>query len=186
MKKWMLILILATSACNPRVISFVNSKAKFGSYETYRLVSAKTESQNVKPENNQIFDLIKQNIHDQMEKRDYKLSNISPDLTLRYEVSSNTRVEINNATQTNPYYLQQPVTSRTIYQSILLLELYDTRNKLVWQGSYDLKQEKKEKKVAQTIERAVNYIYTSYPYRAKSSRMDESLKTFDKKKKKKN
>ena len=185
MKKWMFILILACSACNPRIVSFVNSKAKFGSYETYRLVSAKTESKNVKPENNQIFDLIKQNIHAQMERRDYQLSNISPDLTLRYEVTSNTRVEINNATQANPYYFQQPVTSRTIYESILLLELYDTKEKLVWQGSYDLKQERKEKKVAQTIERAVNYIYTTYPYRAKSSRVDESLKTIDKRKKKK-
>ena len=103
-----------------------------------------------------------------MNRRGYQTSNVNPDLTLRYEVTSNTRVEI-NSNQVNPYFYQPfPVTTRTIYQSTLLLELFDSNNKLVWQGSYDLKQEKKEKKVSKAINRAIGYIFTTYPYRALS------------------
>lgn len=115
-----------------------------------------------------------------MARRGYEESSVTPDLTLRYEVTSNTRVEINNS-QVNPYFYQPfPITTRTIYQSILLLELFDSNKKLVWQGSYDLRQEKKEKKVAKAINRAVGYIFTTYPYRALSGEADESLKTIEK------
>ncbi|MEQ6168874.1 DUF4136 domain-containing protein [Ekhidna sp. MALMAid0563] len=180
MKRWLLLLYLVATGCSPKIVSYVNERAKFGQFETYRLVSAKSESKNVTPENTTIFDLIKENIHQQMTRRGYQTSNVTPDLTLRYEVTSNTRVEINN-NQVNPYFYQPfPVTTRTIYQSILLLELFDSNNKLVWQGSYDLKQEKKEKKVSKAINRAVGYIFTTYPYRALSGQEDESLKTIEK------
>jgi len=184
MKKWFPVVLIALSACSPKVVSFVNEKAGFHQFETYRLVSAKSEPKNFTPENTQIFDLIRENIHTQMQRRGYEKSSITPDLTLRYEVTSNTRVEINNNTQFNPYYNPYypafPVTSRTIYESVLLLELFDNNNKLVWQGSYDLRQERKEKRIVKAIERAVGYIFTSYPYRARSAEVDESLKTIEK------
>lgn len=181
MKKWLLILMILSSACNPKVVSFVNEKAKFKQFETYRLVSTKSESKNITPENTQIFDLIKENIHQQMKRRGYETSNVTPDLTLRYEVTSNTRVDINSNNQINPYYYQPfSITTRTIYESILLLELFDTNNKLVWQGSYDLRQEKKEKRIVKAIERGVGYIFTTYPYRALSAEQDESLKMIEK------
>ena len=181
MKKWSLLFIIVTFGCNPKVVSYLNPKAKFGQYETYRIVSAKLESKNVTPENTLILDLIKENIHKQMQVRAYERSNISPDLTLRYEIASSTRVE-NRTSQNNPYYFPQyQINSRTIYESVLLLELLDTNQKLVWQGSYDLRQEKKEKKASRAIEKAVGYIFTTYPYRALSKDIDEALKTFDKK-----
>jgi len=182
MKKWLLISIVIVSSCSPKIVSHVNTKAKFSQFETYRLVTAKSESDVISSANTQVVDLIKDQVKDQMSIRGYELSNISPDLTLRYEITSNTRVDINN-TQVSPLYPQVPVNSRTIYESALLLELIDSKNKLVWQGSYDLKQEKKEKRIEQSIKRAVGYIFTTYPYRALSSKQDPALKTFDKKKK---
>ncbi|MEO9871304.1 DUF4136 domain-containing protein [Ekhidna sp.] len=181
MKKWFLIL-LAVGACSPKIVSYVNSKADFKNFETYRLVSAKLESKNVTPESTLLLDQIKENIHNQMSKRNYQKSSVSPDLTLRYEISSSTRVESSN--QTSPYFSRNQFSSRTIYESVLLLELFDQKKKLVWQGSYDLKQERKEKKATRAIEKAVAYTFTSYPYNALSSQQDEALKIVVKKKKK--
>ncbi|MEQ8904182.1 DUF4136 domain-containing protein [Ekhidna sp.] len=184
MNKWLLVSIILLSSCSPKVVSYLNTKAPFKQYETYRVVTAKADSKNITPENTLVFDLIKEHIHNQMRARDYEQSNVSPDLTLRYEVTSSTRVESNN-TQNNPFYFQPyQITSRTIYESIILLELFDSNKKLVWQGSYDLRQEKKEKRVSRAIEKAIGYIFTTYPYKANSNQVDESLKTFEKKKKK--
>ncbi|SNS76585.1 protein of unknown function [Ekhidna lutea] len=181
MKKWIFIAFISLSGCSPRVVSYLNENAHFKTFETYRLVSAKSESKNVAPENSMIFDLIRQNIHNEMERRDYIKSNVTPDLTLRYEVVSNTRVE-NDNNQNFGLYPTFRINSRTIYESILLLELTDQNKKLVWQGSYDLAQEKKEKKASRAIEKAVGHIFTTFPYRAKSTLIDESLKSNNKKK----
>jgi hypothetical protein len=184
MNKWSLVFIILLSGCNPKVVSYLNPKAQFKQFETYRIVTTKADSKNITPENTLVFDLIKENIHNQMNTRSYEQSNISPDLTLRYEVTSSARVESNN-NQNSPFYYQPyQITSRTIYESIILLELFDAKQKLVWQGSYDLRQEKKEKRVSRAIEKAIGFIFTTYPYRAKSNQVDESLKTFEKKKKK--
>lgn len=177
MKKWLIITLIATAGCNPKIVSYINPKAKFSEFETYRLVSTKAISKNITPENNLIFDMIMKSINNEMKKRAYEVSNVSPDLTLRYEVTSSTRVET-NTNQIAPY---PQVNSRTIYESILLIELYDHKKKLVWQGSYDLKQQRKEKKASRLIEKAVGHIFTTYPYRAKSGEVDETLKTIDKK-----
>ncbi|MEO9484806.1 MAG: DUF4136 domain-containing protein [Ekhidna sp.] len=181
MKKCSLLIIVFIVSCNPKVVSFVNPKSKFGHFETYRLVSAQADSKNVTSGNTPVFDLIKQNIHNEMARRSYKLSSVSPDLTLRYEVTSSTRVETER-NQFDSYYNTQ-VSSRAIYESALIVELVDQKKKLVWQGSYDLSQQRKEKKISAAIEKAVGHIFTSYPYRALSAKEDESLKTFVSKKK---
>ncbi|WP_462249439.1 DUF4136 domain-containing protein [Ekhidna sp.] len=180
MNKWIILVSLILSSCSPKIVSYINSKAKFNQFESYRLVSAKADSKNLTPENTLVLDLIKSNIHKEMERRSYVISNISPDLTLRYDVASSTRVETDNNTVVGPFYT--PPTSRTIYESVLLVEMFDQNKKLVWQGSYDLGQQRKEKKVARAIEKAVGYIFTTYPYRAKSKEVDESLKTLESKK----
>ncbi len=180
MKKWLLLTFVIASSCSPKVVSYVNPKANFSQFETYRMVTTKAESKNISPENTLVFDMIRKSINDEMAKRSYIISNISPDLTLRYEVTSSTRVE-NSTNQIGPYYAPQ-VNTRTIYESIILVELYDSRKKLVWQGSFDLRQERKEKKASKAIKKAVGHIFTSYPYRASSAEIDESLKTIDNKK----
>ena len=179
MKKWLLIALVISSGCSQRIVSYVNPKAKFSQFETYRLVSTQAESKNISPDNTLVFDLIKKSIKEEMKRRSYIQSNISPDLTLRYEVTSSTRVET-NSNQVGPFF-QPQVNSRTIYESVLLVELYNNKKKLVWQGSYDLRQQKKEKKTSKAIEKSVGHIFTTYPYRAKSSKVDESLTTIKEK-----
>ena len=124
------LLLLVTISCSPRIVSYVNPKSKFKSFESYRLVSSQLSSKNVNPENSLIFDLIKENIHNEMDRRKYKTSNISPDLLLRYEITSNTRVQTN--TTQDPFLITPTqVNSRLIYESVLLLELYDQNKKLI-------------------------------------------------------
>ena len=184
MRKWTgFIWLIFVFSCNPKVVSYLNERSSFRTFETYRIVSAKLESKNVTPDNTLIFDLIKDNIQEQMSLRGYKKSNITPDLTLRYEVTSNTRVET-TTNQVSPFFPVFNVNTRTIYESVLLLELFNKNKKLVWQGSYDLAQERKEKKVAKVIEKAVGYIFTTYPYRALTKGPDEFLKTYKPDKKK--
>ncbi|MEP5104054.1 MAG: DUF4136 domain-containing protein [Ekhidna sp.] len=184
MNKWLILLIPFLLCCSPKVVSYVNEKAAFKNYETFRIVSAKAESTNVTPENTQIFDLIKENILNQMERREYQLSNISPDLTLRYEVTSSARVET-NTNRPSAFYPSYRIYSRTIYESIILIELINENKKLVWQGSYDLRQEKKEKKASRAIEKAVGHIFTTFPYKARSNQTFDELKTLEKKTKNK-
>lgn len=179
MKNWLLLTLVVISSCSPKVVSYINEKAHFRQFETYRLVTTKAESKNLTPENTLVFDLIKESIQKEMVKRDYAISNVSPDLTLRYEVTASTRVD-NSTNPVGPYYAPQ-VTTRTIYESILLIELYDPNKKLVWQGSYDVRQQKREKKASKAIEKAVGHIFTTYPYRAASAEVDESLKSINEK-----
>ncbi|NQZ77401.1 MAG: DUF4136 domain-containing protein [Ekhidna sp.] len=175
MKNWFILLLLL-GGCSQKIVSYVNPKASFGSFETYRLVSAKAESKNVSPENTMVFDLIRENINRQMDIRSYKLSNVAPDLTLRYEITSSTRVENNNAADPRFFNPGFNTNTRTIYESVILLELMDQKRKLVWQGSYDLKQQKKEKKASKAIEKAIGYTFTTYPYKALSKDVQENLK----------
>lgn len=180
MKKWLALLLVILASCSPKTVSYVNTKARFGDYETYRIVTAKAESENLDASNNQVLDMIKANIREQMKLRDYVESNIDPDLVLRYEITSSTRTE----TRSSSTYLYTPrLDIRTIHESILLLELLNRNNKLVWQGSYDLKQEKKEQKTSRAIKNGIGYIFTTYPYRAKTRQPDEALTTFEKVKK---
>ena len=181
MKKWLLLILILIFGCNPKVVSYLNQNSKFKEFQTYRIVTTKADSRNITPENTSVFDLIRENIHKEMNKRSYKQSSIDPDLILRYEVTSSTRVE-SNSNQAGSYYSPQ-ITTRTIYKSILLVEVFDQNKKLVWQGSYDLKQERKEEKASRAIEKAVGYIFTIYPYKAQSAVVDETLKTFESKKK---
>ena len=180
MKKCAVLLVILMASCSPKVVSYLNPKSKFGRYETYRIVTAKAASKNVSPDNTLIFDSIRENIQSEMDRRSYKLSNVSPDLTLRYEVTSSTRTETN--TNQSGLYFNPQIASRVIYESVLIVELLSQNKKLVWQGSFDLSQQKKEKKLSAAIEKAVGYIFTTYPYRALSTREDESLKTFERKK----
>lgn len=180
MKNRFFLIFLAFSACTPRIVSYVNPKAKFAQFETYRIVTTKAVSKVVNAENTLVLDLIKESIQNEMTRRSYEISSITPDLTLRYELTSSTRVE-NNTNQIGPYY-QPQVNTRTIYESVLLIELYNQKKKLVWQGSYDLGQQRKEKKASKAIEKGVGHIFTTYPYRAKSSEVDESLQTLQNKK----
>ena len=178
MYKWIVFfLLMGLSGCSQRIISYVNPKASFRSFETFRVVSPKLDNK-LSSESNGVYELIRENIGAEMSRRNYVESSVSPHLTLRYELASSTRVETNNNQQ--PFGFQTwPVNSRTIHEAVLLFELFDQRKKLVWQGSYDLNQERKEKRVKKVITNAVGKIFTTYPYRALQQSPDESLTEFN-------
>lgn len=186
MKKWLfLISILLLFGCSPKAISYLNTEAEFDEFTSFRVVSVKLEGRKVEPESTKLFEDIKTQIISQMKARSYEQSSISPDLTLRYELSSTTRTEQNSNSNNfnNTFgYPNYSSSSRNIYESILLLELYDSEKKLVWQGSYDLKQEKKVQKASVAIKNAVDIIFTSYPYKAGSKEIHQELTSTKKKK----
>lgn len=184
MKKWLIpVLSVLIIGCNPKVVSYQNPKASYSTFETYRVVSPKIDNNQIDKETVTIFNTIRGTIEGQMSKRGYSLSSISPDLTLRYELTSGTRVQ--TSTQQSPFFRAPMVNSQTIIESFLLLELYNQKQKLVWQGSYDLKQERKERKATIVVENAIARIFTTYPYKALESQPDPSLTIYEKKKKKK-
>ena len=174
----MVTILLGTTGCSNKVVSFVNEKAKFKTFETYRMVSPKVDRSEIADEDDILFQTIKSEISREMDRRSYVPSSVSPDLLLRYELTTSTRVQT-DATQ-DPFSPVVRVNTRTIHEGVLLLELYDSRKKLVWQGSYDLEQERKEKKLRKIIHNAVGKIFTTYPYRALSNHEDAGLKEFKK------
>lgn len=179
MKKWLFLFsILFSQSCSQKVISYLNANAKFEQFTSFRIVSVKLEGRKVQTESTKIFEDIKTQIIDQMSKRSYVQSSISPDLTLRYELSSTSRTEQNNNNNSFNNVIGYPnynISSRTIYESILLMELYDQNKKLVWQGSYDLKQQKKEQKTSIALKNAIEQIFTTYPYTAGSKEINQEL-----------
>lgn len=187
MKKWLfLFILLSILGCTQKVISYINTDAKFEQFESFRIVSVKLDGRNVAPESTIIFEEIKTQIINQMLIRSYEQSNITPDLTLRYELSSSSRSQQNNNNNNAfnnvigvPTY---NISSRTVHESILLLELYNANKKLVWQGSYDLRQEKKEKQTKKAIQNAIEQIFTTYPYIAGSKEINQELTSTKKRK----
>jgi len=166
--------------CGNRVVSYVNPKSNFKSFATYRVVNPKVDNSRLASESNLVLQTIKSAISEEMGKRAYEPSAVAPDLTLRCELASAVSVQTNtNQDSFNPFF---QITSTTIHEAVLLLELYDMNKKLIWQGSYDLDQERKEKRIKKVINNAVRRIFTSYPYRAKNNYPDPSLTEFKKKK----
>lgn len=179
MFKWVrIVLFVFIAGCSQKIVSYTNSKATFQKFETYRLISPKIDNK-VGTETSLGYKMIRENIIAEMSRRGYTESMVAPSLILRYELASSTRVE--TSVNQSFFYPTYQINSRTIHEGILLLELHDQNKKLVWQGSYDLNQEKKEKRIRKVIENAVGRIFTSYPYRASQKDPDPTLTEFKKK-----
>ncbi len=180
MSRWVPVLFFLLLSCNQKVVSYTNPKANYKSFETYRLVSNKYDNSNLAKESILVYDLIKSNIENEMKRRNYEKSSVSPHLTLRYELTSSSRVE--TTTTQSLVFPTFNVNPRTIHESVLLLEMLDENKKLVWQGSYDMNQERKEKRIKRVIENAIGKIFTTYPYKAGEINPDPSLEEFKKNK----
>ncbi|MEM9895962.1 MAG: DUF4136 domain-containing protein [Bacteroidota bacterium] len=186
MKK-LFLLALVCSACSQNVVRYVNDRAKFDRYETFLLTSTKVDSKNLSKVNSQILKELKKEIQYQMNRRDYQESNIGPDLILRYELASTVSGGINRPTNNlSPFYSAFPIAPlnfRSIFESVLILELFDKNRKLIWQASYDLEHERREERTIKVISKAVERAFTTYPYRAKQRAPDETLYKMEKKRK---
>ncbi len=170
----LLLMFVALTACNPRVITFLNPKATFENFQNYHLVNVKISKRKLPPEASQLLGVLEAHIKYQMEtQRGYRPSNSNPDLVLRYELVSSARTD----TETNPVaYNQFPMATgnRVVYESVILLELYHNKA-LVWQGSYDLTHSRKKDRNESTIKKVIDFIFTTYPYRAGNGQPDSSL-----------
>ncbi|MEM6643681.1 MAG: DUF4136 domain-containing protein [Bacteroidota bacterium] len=173
-----LVPLLIFSGCSQKIVSYNNPKAAYQTFETYLLVSPKMNSK-LSEETSLAYELIAENIQKEMSRRGYEKSTVSPDLTLRYDLTSSTRVE--TTVNQSLFFPVFQVNTRTIHEGVLLIELYDPRKKLVWQGSYDLDQERKEKRVKKVIENSILKIFTTYPYRAAQRLPDPALTSLKKK-----
>lgn len=179
MFKWLsFVLIVLIAGCSQKVVSYTNPKSSYQSFETYRIVNPKLDNK-LSNESSIAYEQIKKNITNEMSRRDYEISSVAPDLILRYELASSTRVQ--TTTSQSLIYPSYRIDSRTIHEGVLLLELLDQNKKLVWQGSYDLNQEKKEKRVIKVIDNAVARIFTTFPYRALQKAPDPTLTELKKK-----
>lgn len=165
-----LVLVLG---CSSKLVSYNNPKSNYKSFETYRIVNPKLGNKSP-DETKGTYNMIEANIAKEMTKRNYTQSTIQPDLILRYELTSSTRVEnTTNQATFRPTWIK----TKTIHEAILLLELTDKNRKLVWQGSYDLKNERSEKRIIKVIDNAISKIFTTYPYEALRANPNEALTT---------
>ncbi|MCP4459241.1 MAG: DUF4136 domain-containing protein [Cytophagales bacterium] len=174
MAKRFFILILVATSCAPKAITYLNEEATFQNFNTFRILNTKLDRTNLSKEGRDILDLIELSIRENMIDRGYQESNLSPDLILRYDISTNRRSNSNNNTNASPF--TPTVSSSTYFESIILLDLTDAqKKKMFWQSSYDLKQQTKVLKKEQATEDAISEIFYSYPYRASQKKVDDQL-----------
>ncbi|MEQ9301840.1 MAG: DUF4136 domain-containing protein [Cyclobacteriaceae bacterium] len=170
-----LVSILLTACSTYKVVTFTNEGSRFDSYYNYEIEHLKTKVDQADREKPAVIIRLEDAMHQQMTERNYQRAGKRPDLTLRYEIISNQRTEFDLNTRAfrpsiyNPYGYYYDVNERNFTESILLLELKDVRtNKIVWQGSLDLRYSRKSKKTADLIQDAVLKIFDSYRYTAGS------------------
>ncbi|MEQ9404995.1 MAG: DUF4136 domain-containing protein [Cyclobacteriaceae bacterium] len=183
MKNGLFILLILLSSCKANVVNYLNDKARFENFDSYSIVNVKINKRQIAPEATKLMSSIETYIKGQMEtKRSYVPSNIDPDLIVRYELVSNTRSDLSsNNYRSNPIYNPNPVlNTRVIYESVILIEMYNGKT-LVWQGSYDLTQSRKDERNEKSIKKAIDLIFTTYPYKAGQSQPDPTLTSYPKK-----
>jgi hypothetical protein len=169
----LILLLFVTAACSPKALTYLNEEGvRFQDLQTYRLVNTKLERTNLSKEGREIIDVLEATIRLQMKERGYEESNLGPDLILRYDIATNQRTE--SRSNYSPY--GPPVTSRTFMESVIIIDLVDTRrDKMFWQASYDLTQQSKQLKQEQATEDAISEIFYSFPYRATTMEPDPQL-----------
>lgn len=169
------LLVILFSCTSYKVVTFTNDASRFDNYYNYSLEYLKTRVDQESQKKPEVILRLEEAMHQQMTDRKYKLVNRQPDLLLRYEIISNQRTEydIDNYSYRrsifNPYGYYYGINERNFTESILLLELKDAdTNKVVWQGSLDLRYSRKSKKTDDLIQDAVIKIFDTYLYTAGS------------------
>ena len=163
-----------------KVVKYLNEDASFKNYHTFRIVNFKTENKEYSEEGNALSDSVETFITSAMVEKGYNRQESKADLYVRYELISGveTKVNYNNNYYGNgfggysPYY--DPYRNRTTttqrIEGILLLEIKERRSqKLVWQGSLDLKYSRRKDNNIVLLQDAVQTIFETYPYQAGKS-----------------
>lgn len=162
----------------------MNDDARFSQYSTYAPVNSKVNHQELSEDGKKLINSIESNISEQMQKRSYEYK-IQPDLYVRYELITNektTSSNQNSAYRNNYFYpgslYSWNLPSEIVQEATLLLEIIDSQNnKPIWQASIELSQFSDSRKPEEILEDAVNKLFDTYLYRARSAKADETLKS---------
>ena len=169
--KQLSILLLVTFSCAPKAITYFHEETDFRNFQTYRILNTKLDRTNLSKDGRDILDLLEFSIREKMKERGYQESNLSPDLILRYDISTNPNAPSNRNNESS-----RSVDNRIYLESIILVELSKTRpKKMFWQSSYDLKEQRRELRHEQATEDAISEIFYSFPYRAGQRKADPKL-----------
>lgn len=162
MTKWLFCLLaLLLFQCSPKVVNFTNPKIDFSQFKTFRVINYKTDNSQLSHNNRPIYQLLESQISSEMNRREYALSNINPDLLVRYELISNQNTQTQSSNY--GYYTIPMMTISHFITSVLLVELIDIETKtIVWQASVDLNQLNRNSDHQKIIESAVRHIFNTY------------------------
>ena len=127
------IVFLVVIGCSPKALTYLNEETRFDRFQTYRLLNSKLERTNLSKEGREIMDILEASIRSEMKRRGYEESNLSPDLVLRYEISTNRFTSTNNGG--GPF--APTISTRMYLQSVVILDLTDaSKKKMFWQSSF--------------------------------------------------
>lgn len=169
MVKNLVILLLILSACSPKIISYINERSDFSSYESFYVINLKKGKLGPEDVTPRLEDAIRSN----MLLRNYTIDKENPDLILRYEVVSSTK---SNVSVSGSPFMFGSITRNVFNESIILFEMKDGKtNKLVWQASIDMNDHAELLKRKDPLKAAVNELFSSYLYKAGEGQPDPTL-----------
>ncbi|MGL1888512.1 MAG: DUF4136 domain-containing protein [Reichenbachiella sp.] len=167
-----ILVLLYMNSCSPKVVEFVNDDMDFSDYKTYRLVNYKSDDKEFSSQGSEYFDRIEGFINDQMKAKEFEYHKGKADLIVRYEVISTVQTEssYNNSNNYNQSQYYTPSSTVEYYKDgLLLIEFLDAKkNKLVWQGSLDIRYPKNKTKTT-VLQESIDLIFETYPYMAESN-----------------
>ena len=165
-----LMLVIITGCNTIKVISHQTPGTDFGLFSSY-LVENPLQRKDAPKQNYAGYEDLEAALKFHMDNHGY-IESKSPDLILRYRVIIDPKVEYQTS-RYNRYNYNYPgyynLEGRTYNEGILMIELRNSNTrKVVWQGSLDLKVNKRKRNKDVVME-SVGMIFEQYPYTAGNS-----------------
>lgn len=166
-----LILVIITGCTTFKVVSHQAPGTNFGLFSSY-LIENPLQRKDAPKQNYAGYEDLETALKFHMDNRGY-IESKSPDLILRYRVIIDPKVEYKTSGY-NRYNYGYPgyynFERRTYNEGILMIELrYSKTRKVVWQGSLDLKVNKR-KRSKDVVMESVAMIFEQYPYIAENNK----------------
>jgi len=183
----LLILLIALGCKSTEVQSFYNESVDFGQFYTFKIINPLHRGNDFSEKGIEATENIENSIAHEMELKQYRYGTRA-DLVVNYQIILDDKIEYRVNDYYSPYsyrysgYPYDPyysVSKKHFKEGVFMIEIKDQRNrKLLWQGSLDLKINKKYLKDSKSIiSETVALILKDYPFVAGKS---ESLVTNDK------
>ena len=173
---FIVVLIGLFLACTTqKVLTLTGSKTNFGSYYTYRIEHPPIPKDSSDTETAKFIYKIEQTVKIQMDSRGYEMTPLA-DLVIEYRLILENKVDYRvddsyyyrNAYRYYSYPYYPYVQKKEYKRGILIVEIReDYGDALVWEGSLNLKYNKRSNKnKASPVENAFDMIFSEYPYTA--------------------